>query len=76
MSWKHDKYDWIGGYPFEFSSYDVLEKYLQLCGFDLVSGKVGNSAACHEMIFKKKGHKNVWHCWFCSAKQLLCLRGI
>jgi 2-polyprenyl-6-hydroxyphenyl methylase/3-demethylubiquinone-9 3-methyltransferase len=53
MSWKHDMYDWIGGYPFEFSSYDVLEKYLQLCGFDLVSGKVGNSAACHEMIFKK-----------------------
>ena len=54
MSWKYDVYDWVGGFPFEFARYDVLDKYLRLRGFELVGGTHGRSAACHEMIFKKR----------------------
>jgi 2-polyprenyl-3-methyl-5-hydroxy-6-metoxy-1,4-benzoquinol methylase len=54
MSWKYDVYDWIGGFPFEFARYDVLKDYLELRGFELVGGTPGRSAACHEMIFKRR----------------------
>lgn len=54
MSWKYDVYDWIGGFPFEFARYEVLKEYLRLRGFDLVGGTPGRSAACHEMIFKRR----------------------
>jgi 2-polyprenyl-6-hydroxyphenyl methylase/3-demethylubiquinone-9 3-methyltransferase len=54
MSWKYDVYDWVGGFPFEFARYEVLAEYLRLRGFDLFAGTEGRSAACHEMIFKKR----------------------
>lgn len=53
MSWKYDVYDWVGGFPLEFSRYEVLESYLRLRGFELIRGRPGRSAACHEMIFKE-----------------------
>ena len=54
MSWKYDVYDWVGGFPFEFARFEVLAEYLRLRGFDLFAGTHGRSAACHEMIFKKR----------------------
>ena len=51
MSLSHDLLDWVGGFPFEFASYEVLEKYFAARGFQLVSGKKANSLGCHEQVF-------------------------
>jgi 2-polyprenyl-3-methyl-5-hydroxy-6-metoxy-1,4-benzoquinol methylase len=51
MTLKHDLIDWIGGFPFEFATYEVLTKYLEVRGFKLISGKKATSLGCHEQIF-------------------------
>ena len=53
MSFMHDLIDWIGGFPYEFTLYEVLEQYMQVRGFALVRGTAATSLGCHEMIFKK-----------------------
>ncbi len=53
MSVKYDLIDWIGGFPFEFARYDVLEQFLSLRGFVLEKGKKAMSLGCHEMVFKR-----------------------
>ena len=51
MSVMHDLIDWIGGFPFEFARFDVLEGYMKVRGFHLERGKRGQSLGCHEMVF-------------------------
>jgi SAM-dependent methyltransferase len=55
MSISHDLLDWMGGFPYEFVSYDVLENYLKIQGFNLVRGRKEKSLGCHEVVFSKKG---------------------
>lgn len=53
MSIMHDLIDWMGGFPFEFARYDLLQEYMQVRGFTLERGTLATSLGCHEMIFRK-----------------------
>lgn len=53
MSLMHDLIDWMGGFPYEFARYDVLQEYMQVRGFVLERGKIATSLGCHEMVFRK-----------------------
>jgi 2-polyprenyl-3-methyl-5-hydroxy-6-metoxy-1,4-benzoquinol methylase len=53
MSIMHDLIDWMGGFPYEFARYEVLEQYMQVRGFALVKGAAATSLGCHEMVFRK-----------------------
>lgn len=53
MSMMHDLIDWMGGFPFEFARYDLLEEYMSVRGFDLLRGKRATSQACHELVFRE-----------------------
>ena len=51
MSLHHDLIDWIGGFPYEFAQYKVLNEFLRARGFDLMHGVEASSLGCHEMVF-------------------------
>lgn len=53
MSIMHDLIDWMGGLPFEFARYDVLDQYMVSRGFQLERGKEASSLGCHQMVFIK-----------------------
>ena len=53
MSVMHDLIDWIGGFPYEFAGYQLLEDYLNVRGFVLVRGIEATSLGCHQMVFEK-----------------------
>lgn len=53
MSIKHDLIDWMGGFPYEFSSYEVLINYLNSREFELINGRRATSLGCHEMVFRR-----------------------
>ena len=53
MNIKSDLIDWVGGFPFEFATYELLQQYVELRGFTLVNGKKATSLGCHELIFEK-----------------------
>lgn len=55
MNVLRDMIDWIGGFPFEFATYDVLESYMSARGFELVRGSRASSLGCHEMVFRRGG---------------------
>lgn len=54
MSVMHDLIDWMGGFPFEFARFEVLEGYLHARGFKLIKGNQATSLGCHEMVFARK----------------------
>lgn len=49
MSARFDKVDWIGGFPYEFASFDTLEHYLSARGFSLVNARRDDSHGCSEL---------------------------
>jgi len=51
MSVMHDLIDWIGGFPYEFATYDLLIAYMKARGFDLRKGYAATSLGCHELVF-------------------------
>lgn len=51
MSVMYDLIDWMGGFPFEFARYEVLEGYIRARGFELIKGNQATSLGCHEMVF-------------------------
>lgn len=53
MSVMHDLIDWIGGFPFEFASYEVLQGHMYARGFEFLKGKQATSLGCHELVFKR-----------------------
>lgn len=53
MSVHRDMIDWMGGFPFEFASYDTLADYMRGRGFELLHGQRNGSLGCHEMVFKR-----------------------
>jgi SAM-dependent methyltransferase len=54
MSVRYDLLDWMGGFPFEFATYELLENYMRVRGFKLMNGKRATSLGCHEMVFERK----------------------
>jgi 2-polyprenyl-3-methyl-5-hydroxy-6-metoxy-1,4-benzoquinol methylase len=53
MSVHRDMIDWMGGFPYEFATWETLEAYLHARGFDLVNGVRATSLGCHEMVFRR-----------------------
>ena len=53
MSFMHDLFDWIGGFPYEFATYELLEEFLYSRGFVLVNGRAATSLGCHEQVFQR-----------------------
>ena len=49
MSAKYDALDWVGGFPFEFSTFETLLGYLQSRGFSLVNARRDDSQGCNEL---------------------------
>lgn len=53
MSVMHDMIDWVGGFPFEFATYETLELYMKARGFKLIGGRVASSLGCHQQVFER-----------------------
>lgn len=53
MSGKHDKVDWIGGFPYEFASLDTMTEYFQSRGFSIMKTNRSTSLGCHELALKR-----------------------
>ncbi|MBP9779281.1 class I SAM-dependent methyltransferase [Candidatus Gracilibacteria bacterium] len=45
--------DWLGGYPYEYASYEEMSDFYTRKGFSLVKGVRVRSIACNEFLFQK-----------------------
>jgi 2-polyprenyl-3-methyl-5-hydroxy-6-metoxy-1,4-benzoquinol methylase len=50
MSAKYDALDWIGGFPFEFASFESLASYCVARGFIVINAKRNDSLGCNELV--------------------------
>ena len=48
MSVKYDDVDWVGGFPYEFVSFDTFTAYLEARGFVVVNSRKNASLGCSE----------------------------
>ena len=55
MSARYDAVDWIGGYPYEFARYEILEDYLAARGFCLTNSRRDASHGCNELVARRSG---------------------
>ena len=55
MSAKYDRIDWIGGFPYEFASFEVLAQYLEARGFFLIASIRNSSHGCNELAAQAGG---------------------
>lgn len=53
MSAKYDVIDWVGGFPFEFVTFDTLREYLRLRGFEVIKATENTTLGCHEIATKR-----------------------
>ncbi len=53
MSRWHDWIDWIGGYPYECATAEVLDDFFAGHGFSLQKLLERNGIGCHEMVFTR-----------------------
>jgi 2-polyprenyl-6-hydroxyphenyl methylase/3-demethylubiquinone-9 3-methyltransferase len=53
MSAKHDRVDWIGGFPYEFATLETLTSYLEVRGFSMVTTQRAASLGCHELVARR-----------------------
>jgi 2-polyprenyl-6-hydroxyphenyl methylase/3-demethylubiquinone-9 3-methyltransferase len=53
MTVMHDLKDWMGGFPYEFATYELLVQYLNRRGLELVYGRPATSLGCHEQVFQR-----------------------
>ena len=53
MSAKYDSVDWIGGFPFEFATYETLTSYFAARGFRLTNAKRNQSLGCNELVLQR-----------------------
>ncbi|MEO8019657.1 MAG: class I SAM-dependent methyltransferase [Pseudomonadota bacterium] len=53
MSDKYDDIDWVGGFPFEFATFELLEAYFRARGFTLLNFKRTTSWGCNELVFRR-----------------------
>jgi SAM-dependent methyltransferase len=54
MSAKYDRLDWIGGFPYEFASFEVLQAYFEARGFALIGAIRNSSHGCNELAFQRR----------------------
>jgi 2-polyprenyl-3-methyl-5-hydroxy-6-metoxy-1,4-benzoquinol methylase len=54
MSFFHDIEDWLGGYPFEVATPDIILQFFRKKGFELINLKTTNKMGCNEFLFLKK----------------------
>jgi 2-polyprenyl-6-hydroxyphenyl methylase/3-demethylubiquinone-9 3-methyltransferase len=59
MSVMHDLIDWMGGFPYEFARYEVLEQYMRVYDFALIRGNETTSLGCHEMVFQNRATRSM-----------------
>jgi len=55
MSARYDAVDWIGGFPYEFSSFDTLVAYFAERGFSLTNCTRIDSQGCNQFVMEKTG---------------------
>lgn len=48
MTAKYDEIDWVGGFPYEFVSFDTLTTYLGARGFKIMSSRRNTTLGCNE----------------------------
>jgi len=53
MSAKHDRLDWIGGFPYEYASLETLAAYLEARGFSIVKTRRAGSLGCNELVAER-----------------------
>lgn len=53
MSRWHDMIDWIGGYPYEFTSSQKLVEFYELGGFKLRKLVPNDGYGCHQLVFDR-----------------------
>jgi 2-polyprenyl-3-methyl-5-hydroxy-6-metoxy-1,4-benzoquinol methylase len=53
MSGRSDAVDWIGGFPYEFCTFDTLATYLAARGFSLTHSRRDNSHGCNELVLQR-----------------------
>jgi len=53
MSAKYDAVDWVGGFPFEVASFELLQTYFEARGFALINSKRTTSWGCNELAFQR-----------------------
>lgn len=54
MSWRHDRIDWLGGYPYEFASVDEIINFYGEDNFYTKKIKSVNGIGCNEFLIVKK----------------------
>jgi 2-polyprenyl-3-methyl-5-hydroxy-6-metoxy-1,4-benzoquinol methylase len=53
MSAKYDELDWIGGFPFEFASFESVASYITARGFTVINAKRNESWGCNEFALQR-----------------------
>jgi len=53
MSAKYDWIDWIGGFPYEFASFETLQAYIESHGFTLVNARPTTGWGCNQLVFRR-----------------------
>lgn len=53
MSRWHDMIDWIGGYPYEYSSAAQLTKFFEDKGYTVAAIKENDGYGCHQIVFDR-----------------------
>ncbi len=46
--------DWLGGYPYEYTSVSKIEQYFSKCNLAYVKKREVRSLGCNEFLFEKK----------------------
>ncbi len=60
MDWSHDMEDWLGGYPYESTTYEEVGRFLTQRGFEVVKSKVWPrrlgllGSGCGEYLFHRR----------------------
>ncbi|MFT7035480.1 MAG: 2-polyprenyl-3-methyl-5-hydroxy-6-metoxy-1,4-benzoquinol methylase [Cyclobacteriaceae bacterium] len=58
MSWIHDLYDWLGGYPFEVASIPTIFDFYKPLWFSLEVVRAKKGKGCNQFVFKKASAQN------------------
>ncbi|WP_057882135.1 class I SAM-dependent methyltransferase [Tsuneonella troitsensis] len=53
MNFSHDLIDWMGGFPFQFATYEALVNYAEAAGLRHERGIKATSLGCHQIVFSK-----------------------
>ena len=53
MSTKYDQVDWIGGFPYEFASFETVASYLVARGFAVINSRRNTTLGCSEWAVER-----------------------